>query len=62
MAEKTRRTTRAGSVAALFIITFLLACARITVVVEGSAEGAGGSPGGGLGPRTAFGFAPDERL
>src|ERR1017187_2732461 len=38
LAEKARRTARARSVAALFIITFLLACAGVPVVVEVSAE------------------------
>jgi hypothetical protein len=37
-AEEARRTARVRSVAALFIITFRLACARIPVVVELSAE------------------------
>src|SRR5271157_5900780 len=40
LAEKARMTARARSVAALFIITFLLACAGFPVAVEGSAEGA----------------------
>jgi hypothetical protein len=38
-AEKARMTVRTRSVAALFIITFLLACAGIPVVVELSTEG-----------------------
>jgi len=61
-AEKARRTARARSVAALFIITFRLSCARITVVVEGSSEGAGGSPGASLRQEDCLWFAPDERL
>jgi hypothetical protein len=38
LAEKARRTARARSVTALFILTFLLACAGIPVLVELSAE------------------------
>src|SRR5271157_6381960 len=57
LAEKARMTARARSIAALFIITFLLACAGIPAAVEGSSEGATCSPGVGLGPRTALDFA-----
>jgi hypothetical protein len=59
LAEKARRTARARSVVARFIITFLLACAGIPVVVEVSAEGAkclpGASPGLEKGPSDRLG-------
>src|ERR1039458_1641506 len=48
-AEEARRTARVRSVADLIIIPFRLACARIPVAVERSAEGAGCSAGTGLG-------------
>ena len=53
LAEKARRTARARSVAALFMITFLLACAGIPA--EGSADGASCSPELAWVPKTALG-------
>jgi hypothetical protein len=61
-AEKARRPVRARSVAALFIITFLLAGAGIPVVVDVSAECAILDTLCCSGTRTAFDLVPDERL
>ena len=61
-AEKAMTTARARSVAALFIITFLLACARIPAAVEVSAECAILNTMCCPGTWTAFDFAPDMRL
>jgi hypothetical protein len=55
-------TPRARSVAALFIITFLLARARIPAAVEVSAQCAILNTMCCPGTSTALGFAPDERL